>query len=230
MRREGTSGQSYIDWLKSLGCVFYAPLTQGDFTDHIGGTTGSPYNDTALNNLQWNSSVGAYRLVSSTWGANPLRFQMIDLQTRWNGALSWTWVMDIRKINYVAFQMIIGYIPNTANNWTNINNNGWPLDFVRTAETSTSQFNRFALTMEYINDTQYHYIRYRDGEIIYDNPNYYQSDNYEKKRFPVNWPAAYFNYVSICSCINPNDHKTDAYIKNCYLFNTALTREQILSL
>ena len=36
-KREHTTAQSYIDWLKSLGCVFYAPLIQGDTRDYISG-------------------------------------------------------------------------------------------------------------------------------------------------------------------------------------------------
>lgn len=227
MRREAKQ-QSYIDWLKSLGCVFYAPLTQNDLTDHIGGTTGVPVNASS-GNLVWNSSQNAYRLVSSTWGANPLRFPMIDLQTRWNGALSWTWVMDIRKINYATFQMIIGYIPNTANNWTYTNNNGWPLDGFGSDNVDYSSFHRYAISFEYITSTQYHLIRYIDNAIFSDDPNWWNTSTLEQKRCPEKWPNSYYNYISLCSCISSN-HKTDAYVRNCFLFNTILTNQQIMSL
>lgn len=38
MRREHTASQSYIDWLKSMGCVFYAPLTENETRDLISGS------------------------------------------------------------------------------------------------------------------------------------------------------------------------------------------------
>ena len=37
-RREHITSQSYIDWLKSLGCVFYAPLTEFETRDLISGS------------------------------------------------------------------------------------------------------------------------------------------------------------------------------------------------
>ena len=39
MRREHELEQSYIDWLKSLGCVVYLPLSEGDLQDKISGNT-----------------------------------------------------------------------------------------------------------------------------------------------------------------------------------------------
>jgi hypothetical protein len=36
--REHITSQSYIDWLKSLGCVFYAPLTEFETRDLISGS------------------------------------------------------------------------------------------------------------------------------------------------------------------------------------------------
>lgn len=58
MRKEHTqTEQSYIDWLKSLGCVFYAPLTEGDTTDHISGQQLIMSNGT----FTWNRNKQAYQ-------------------------------------------------------------------------------------------------------------------------------------------------------------------------
>lgn len=53
MRREHKSEQSYIDWLKSLGCVFYAPLTENEVNDVIGGGV---FSLTAGENMTWDSN------------------------------------------------------------------------------------------------------------------------------------------------------------------------------
>lgn len=63
MRREHITEQSYIDWLKSLGCVFYAPLRQNDYMDYISGTTGTITGD---GSLVWNSTAQMYRFTSPT--------------------------------------------------------------------------------------------------------------------------------------------------------------------
>lgn len=39
MKREYKSELSYIDWLKSLGCIAYLPLSNNDFTEYISGNT-----------------------------------------------------------------------------------------------------------------------------------------------------------------------------------------------
>ena len=56
-RREHITSQSYIDWLKSLGCVFYAPLIQGDTRDYISGQ------DIVISNgtVTWDNSENAYK-------------------------------------------------------------------------------------------------------------------------------------------------------------------------
>lgn len=38
MKREQITQQNYIDWLKSMGCVFYAPLVENDIKDYISGS------------------------------------------------------------------------------------------------------------------------------------------------------------------------------------------------
>lgn len=57
MKREETSSQSYIDWLKSLGCVFYAPLSNGDLSDNISNQILSLSNGT----VTWDANQNAYK-------------------------------------------------------------------------------------------------------------------------------------------------------------------------
>lgn len=58
MKREHIKSESYIDWLKSLGCVFYAPLDQENgLTDLISGTIGTVQHN---NSAVWNNNENAY--------------------------------------------------------------------------------------------------------------------------------------------------------------------------
>lgn len=66
MKREHITSQSYIDWLRSLGCIVYLPLSaDGDLQDRISGI------DIVQDNgsFQWNASKQMYQFnVPSTYG------------------------------------------------------------------------------------------------------------------------------------------------------------------
>ena len=71
MRREHKSEQSYIDWLKSLGCVVYLPLSEGDLEDKISGM--ELIQDTG--SFAWNQNKQMYQFNTpySNGGAAVLR-------------------------------------------------------------------------------------------------------------------------------------------------------------
>lgn len=54
------SGNNFENYLKSIGCIFYAPLTQGDLTDHISGAS---FIDPSGNAVQWDDSVQMYKFL-----------------------------------------------------------------------------------------------------------------------------------------------------------------------
>ena len=56
-RREHITSQSYIDWLKSLGCVFYAPLTEFETRDLISGSQMQQGNNGAVT---WDANEQAW--------------------------------------------------------------------------------------------------------------------------------------------------------------------------
>lgn len=64
MKREHFIEQNYIDYLKSLGCVFYAPLdSTNGLTELITNTTGTvQYNSTAV----WDNNENAYLFTKSS--------------------------------------------------------------------------------------------------------------------------------------------------------------------
>lgn len=62
MRRE-----HHINRLIPENCIFYAPLTQGDLTDHISGINAS-YGNHPNGSVEWDSNVGAYHFYKNGAG------------------------------------------------------------------------------------------------------------------------------------------------------------------
>lgn len=54
------------------GCIFYAPLSQNDMTDHVSGTTGVIGNGT----FAWDSTYQAYKIKTTTGGQTCLKFNI----------------------------------------------------------------------------------------------------------------------------------------------------------
>lgn len=76
MRREYTKEeQSYIDWLKSLGCKFYAPLTENDLTDNVNGV--SPTYGTGSHT--WDASAGAWEIKTTARSQNCLMYNIPNI-------------------------------------------------------------------------------------------------------------------------------------------------------
>lgn len=57
MRREHKSKQSFVDWLNSVGCLIYLPLSQGDLQDKI---TGNYLTLSGDGSLTWDNSQQMY--------------------------------------------------------------------------------------------------------------------------------------------------------------------------
>ena len=61
MRRECGTQDEYVKWLKSLGCVFFAPMTRKDgMTDLISGTVGEIPSGNSNCNVTYDNSIGMW--------------------------------------------------------------------------------------------------------------------------------------------------------------------------
>lgn len=98
-KREQTKSDSYIDWLKSMGCVFYAPLSQGDTRDYISGQDLVVSNGT----VTWSVNENAYQFygpyslnnfIASWQNLN------LDIDTN-NFAGSWMYEVKGNNVNIV---------------------------------------------------------------------------------------------------------------------------------
>lgn len=89
MRREHNTNteQSYIDWLKSLGCVFYAPLTEFETRDLISGSQMQ----------QGNNGTVTWDATEQAWYFEDLNASTYDVVASWqNLSLSF----DITNIGF----------------------------------------------------------------------------------------------------------------------------------
>lgn len=61
MKREYNISNGYVDWLKSIGCVLYLPLNNGDFKDYISGNT---LQLTGSVTMTWDDTMNAYLITT----------------------------------------------------------------------------------------------------------------------------------------------------------------------
>ena len=79
MRREHKSEQSYIDWLKSFGCILYFPFSEsGDLTDRISGNN---LILTGYGSLGWNNSINMMSFNLPQYGR-----QLATFDTGWSNS------------------------------------------------------------------------------------------------------------------------------------------------
>lgn len=57
MSKRHHNESDYIEWLKSMGCIFYAPLSENDTTDKISGVNGSVQYS---NSVTWDTDKNMY--------------------------------------------------------------------------------------------------------------------------------------------------------------------------
>ena len=124
MRREHTiSSESLPE-----GCVFYAPLSQGDLTDHISGVTAS-FGSTPNGEVTWDSTIGAYHFYKMGIGQS-CYWNNLDLGLDFtNNQLN-----DSIRIEYDIYSTID---PTGNDNWNA--ESTWRRAVVMGAYTSTSQ-------------------------------------------------------------------------------------------
>ena len=72
-RSEHITSQSYIDWLKSMGCVFYAPLTKFDTRDLISGSQMQ----------QGNNGIVTWDTNEQAWFFQDLYANVYDVVASW---------------------------------------------------------------------------------------------------------------------------------------------------
>ena len=94
MKREHIKLESYIDWLKSMGCVFYVPLDYDNgLNELISGTTGTIVTGSSMT---WDANENAYLVKKEGSGYCGLEWRGLNmnLYSSSNDYLSFTYLME----------------------------------------------------------------------------------------------------------------------------------------
>ena len=202
----------YVEWLKSLGCVFYAPLVENDTSDWISGQY--PTTDTGCT-VTWDANQGMYNLYSRRNGQN-------------YGALNWRSGLNLSFSNGDAGSALItvkeiamsgnGYnamitSPNLYGRNTSNENLIWICQARYQSGTNTG-LHKYAITYPQNDGLSPVGIKfYRDGTLIR----------------TANWTlqtCVGYNTVGVCQA-NINNTYYQIYAKDAMVFNRVLTQSEI---
>lgn len=110
-KREHIKSESYIDWLKSLGCILYIPFdgTYGT-TDLISGASIS---HTGYGSLQYDSNYDMYQFNAPS----SQKTRCYTINNGWNASLftanEYTVMTSIKKVPSYNLNVFIGHVGNT---------------------------------------------------------------------------------------------------------------------
>lgn len=209
MKREHNIFKSYIEWLKSLGCIVYLPLSEGDLQDKI---TGNYIRLTGDGSLTWDSTQQMYLCTtpSSTErcvGTLPFPYNYSDFAENKFTKL-WTYK---RKSTYGKF-CNFSSSPNDSDALTC---GGAPIATLNVLSWGDNVGK--VLLIE------------GDPRVVYYNESF--SDQYPvyTPNLPSNWAD---NANMIYIGITPDAYYTSkqAYMKDCLFFNRALSDSEIQKL
>ena len=212
MRREHNTEQSYIDWLTSLGCVFYAPLTEFETRDLISGSQMQ----------QGNNGTVTWDATEQAWYFEDLNASTYDVVASWQNL---SLPFDITNIGFSLCYEINIY---KNGNIYNSNYMGIMLPIVlggRTvafnAQYATSQLHIWYKVAQvfpkYEGMNRYSYI-YSDGNVV-------NSYNRGNTRYIGN---ALTNTRVDSNNRNSNNYSScKYYLRNAMFFDANLTRTQI---
>lgn len=208
MRREHKS-ESYIDWLKSLGCLVYLPLsTDVDLQDRVSGLS---LQLTGQGSLVWDGSQQMYKVTHASNGT----FNYVALLDNGLAASqfqndNYTVLQNIMMVTNSSSKYICSFSPKSKDSST--------CEAASATWGTTGRTNAFPRTLAHCgyvcNHTQTSRLWYQDG-ILYSTGSEYA--NY----LPSNWVMDGTGITIGCNRVS-NCYSTQYCISNIYMFNTAL--------
>lgn len=209
------------------GLIFYAPMNQGDLTDHISGNDLQGYDS---NKVQWDSSVGMYKVIKQAQAD----------EMNWNVNLLYNATTNPNGLQLIADQNYTVYA--YCQRLTTTTNNYPPYAILGTYATSDT-FNPGLQSMrveanigtrELLLGRVYRRInRNTEWITIYNGAvNIYNTEvNAGARHNPANWVQT--NYTKVA--VNPKRGQYDPaniniYISNIMIFNRALSDDELIFL
>lgn len=218
MRREHIKSESYIDWLKSLGCVFYAPLTV-DNNDVINNTapdsSRGSVNTRDDRGLYFNGSSGL-RYPSSVFNNfilydHDFTFLCDCMITQMLGSNNWYKAISFLSSANYRYEKTVSVDCATSSFYYNVNSKR-SNNISGQVITNNTQYNKLGV----IYNSQTHTFSKVENGIISGSQGV--SNNFE-------------NNQSMCiGCERLSNNYFRGYIRNVMVFNTALSQQEITQL
>lgn len=196
-RRNYKVEQSYIEWLKSLGCVLYLPLTEGDLQDKISGVSLIANQNASIT---WDSAEGAYKFDLPTSVPSYKGIELPNVVIDFGNNLSnaeYTCVIDIK-----VDSSVLGQTPILLTSKLN-----WKLQWY----SGTNTRNKWIRLCSLKNKGDNYTFMYEDERLYSQDAQSTGDDNGTLLFARPGW----------------NNRRFTAFAKSAYIFDKALTQEQI---
>lgn len=211
MRREyyikKGGGDPYVDWLKSLGCVTYLPLSaDGDLQDRI---TGLSLQLTGQGSMVYNATWGGYLVTTPSSTGRYIAKLNSDFNKTLFTNNNFTTLFTLQKITNNSSKFFTQISPITTHGDTSIvldarwgnsgRSSGFPSGIAKVAYVSNGYTNRQCYQQGLLTQTLACY------------------NNYVPQNWQVSGNGLYFAYTQAS-----NKTSTQYYLREAYIFNTAL--------
>lgn len=207
--------------------VFYAPLTQGDLTDHISGNS-LVFTE---GNVVWDSEVGMYRFNLAEKSQES--YFPCNIYAEGLTAKPYTVFADCYPVkvldddyganNYPPFVVIGGYSDTEWSSWR-------PGVASSNSESNTTRWSRRkrVVMINAASPYQCGYVIDSAGNVT----TIFAETSTSSITNPASWPAIMKQRVAIRPCRDPNDNsfKRDAYIKDVRIYKRAFTPAELATL
>lgn len=209
MIREQIASQSYIDWLKSLGCLVYLPLSaNGDLQDRISGLS---LQLTGQGSMVWDNAQHMYKVTHASNGT----FNYVALLDNGLAASqfqndNYTVLQNIMMVTNSSSKYICSFSPKSKDSST--------CEAASATWGTTCRTNAFPRTLAHCGYVCNHTLAsrswYQNGVQAYTSAEYV---NY----LPSNWVMDGTGITIGCN-LSYQRYGVQYYISEIYLFNTAL--------
>lgn len=208
MIREQIASQSYIDWLKNLGCLVYLPLSaDGDLQDRISGLS---LQTTGKGSLVWDGSQQRYKLTTPSQNNSRTAILLNGLTKSNFSDNKVTILQRIKKVTSSSSKYLRAFCVNSTNyDTTDVFNCGY---------NGTSRSNGFPVSEAYLGCT----LNASIDRSYYQNGSLFGTYSPHNPFLPSNWVLNGSGVIIGNTTGSTSFTNIQLYISELYIFNNVL--------
>lgn len=205
-------GNEYLEWLRSLGCILYLPLSaDGDLQDRMSGESLILSGD---GSFEWNEAWGGYKMTQPASTDKFVARLNIDFDATLFPEENFTVAYTVQKISNINKGASGFWFASSSNSMT-------PLHIPYNGSAAVNRWDSGLLKVAYItNHTESNRTIVQQGGIYqtYAEHTPYLPSNWQKTSSGIYWGGGQNSFFS---------GSTQFYIKEAYIFNRALSLAEI---